>query len=102
MFLRHQKRGGKQYRVRAGRPPEGPSRWRSNRAQSLTDVLALGEGAGWPWERALEQGVGQGAVLSHRAGPQIGFFKMRRPTLSETAGAPPENFSELQIGKIGT
>jgi len=96
--------GGKQYRVSAGDRLKVESlAVEVGQQVTITDVLALGEGAevrvGAP---LLEQASVKATVLSHGRGPKIRIFKMRRRKHFLKHAGHRQNFTELQIDQIGT
>jgi large subunit ribosomal protein L21 len=97
------KTGGKQYRVSAGDRLKVESlRAAVGEQVRLSDVLALGEGSDVRVGTPLVADASVTAtVLSHGRHPKITIFKMRRRKHFQKHAGHRQDFTELQIDKIG-
>ena len=95
--------GGKQYRVSAGDRLKVESLAAEVGQQvQLGEVLAVGEGSevrvGTP---LVPDASVTATVLSHGRLPKLRIFKMRRRKHFQKHGGHRQNFTELQIDRIG-
>jgi large subunit ribosomal protein L21 len=95
--------GGKQYRVSAGDRLKVESLAAAVGEQvRLSDVLALGEGSDVRVGTPLVPDASVTAtVLAHGRHPKIRIFKMRRRKHFQKHAGHRQDFTELQIDKIG-
>ncbi|HWY72362.1 MAG TPA: 50S ribosomal protein L21 [Burkholderiaceae bacterium] len=97
------KTGGKQYRVSAGDRLKVESLpVQVGQQIVLAEVLALGEGSelrvGTP---LVPEASVTATVLSHGRGPKLRIFKMRRRKHFQKHAGHRQDFTELQIDRIG-
>ena len=97
------KTGGKQYRVSAGDRLKVESLpVQVGQQIVLAEVLALGQGSelrvGTP---LVPEASVTATVLSHGRGPKLRIFKMRRRKHFQKHAGHRQDFTELQIDRIG-
>jgi large subunit ribosomal protein L21 len=97
------KTGGKQYRVAVGDVLQVESLpAKAGDTVELDQVLMVSDGADVKVGTPTVQGVTVGAtVRGHGRGPKIHVFKMRRRKDSRVRNGHRQNFTELEITRIG-
>ena len=95
--------GGKQYRVHAGdRLKVELLPIEVGQQISLSEVLALGEGAGLRVDAPLlTDATVTATVVAHGRHPKVRIFKLRRRKHFQKHAGHRQGFTELQIDRIG-